>query len=1015
MTMTHLKRLSDKYRSLFLGVLLFCFHSAVAQTYNPSTCCTVSNKAYGAAQAVSTDGRSWFYDATNFVMRDYNGTTEVLSYLNLPKYRSGHFPCFVHFGGVLGSNGVWVGGSTLVYWFKDSTGDANLVRWYTDSTGLPGGPFYAVANNLSEGNAGLIKGNLALDLVNNTSDATKNAASVSLTNHTIDANNNTLLHIPNAALTNNSIGLTVTPNSASDIVVTTTPAALGANLIVNIPSSGTSSRGALTASNWNFFNGKMDSVHVSNDSIYNCVNGTCTLQSVIAGGGAVNSVNGTNTSLLFSPTTGNVLGQVNPAYSFNWSGQHSFLSFAPIFSTLTTNGGLFYGSGTGQLLQTAAGTTAQILQSNGGSAPTFFTPNAATVDGWLGYTPLSSALASTHIFVGNGSNLATDVAVSGDIGLSNTGVATIQPNAVTNSKAAQMAANTIKGNNTGSPANPIDLTIAQVATMLSIPQTFAQVLATGRTLNQDSILLNAAKALHIKGGILNNDTLNSYVSTTVNTALIATYTGTSVTLGTGASISAKDYVSIVSGGLNVTQDNQGDGGYTLSNPPGTSAPSWINTGLGQNYLNQIPTKTAGRKYLFFEWGENDSWYAFQYYPFLDYSTARFIAAYHQVIDTAKGRGWDSTNMIIISPVWQLTTRTSLLFQDSIFNAAQLVAATYHFKFIDVYHSQQFTAAADKADDVHPSDYGHSKMGELVLQSMDTLNVVGYNGQNVAINGVLEAKQMVLRNVDTATLNAQLMGLNPGGRLATFPQDKFVQYYKDTSLHQTGNIGTTGGINAGATISTGGYFRAGDNGNVGGGVFLYGGTQIGRGFIEAYNNVTGIPTDINPNGDITGISGRSGVGAHIGGALSQLYGGAYVDKFLNLDSGNVGSATPYQIVTNGTHIYWKDKTGLNTYQLDQQVSSSPLIKYQHTIFIPTTGGTVNLVNGQYNIINPAGALLAVTLNLPSSPANNDVVYIKFTQTISTVTYANGTVVDGITAPTAGGLVVLTYDGGTTSWY
>src|SRR5882762_2064075 len=29
-----------------------------------------------------------------------------------------------------------------------------------------------------------------------------------------------------------------------------------------------------------------------------------------------------------------------------------------------------------------------------------------------------------------------------------------------------------------------------------------------------------------------------------------------------------------------------------------------------------------------------------------------------------------------------------------------------------------------------------------------------------------------------------------------------------------------------------------------------------------------------------------------------------------------------------------------------------IKYQHTIFTPTTGGTVALVNNQYNIINPA---------------------------------------------------------------
>lgn len=113
--------------------------------------------------------------------------------------------------------------------------------------------------------------------------------------------------------------------------------------------------------------------------------------------------------------------------------------------------------------------------------------------------------------------------------------------------------------------------------------------------------------------------------------------------------------------------------------------------------------------------------------------------------------------------------------------------------------------------------------------------------------------------------------------------------------------------------------------------------------------------------------------------------------------------------NGTHLYIS--IGGVRYQLDQQGVSN----YAHTIFTPTTGQTVTLINNQYNIVNPAGALLALTVNLPSTPANNDVVYIKFTQNVTTVTYANGTVVDGITAPTAGGLTVLVYDSGTTSWY
>lgn len=115
-----------------------------------------------------------------------------------------------------------------------------------------------------------------------------------------------------------------------------------------------------------------------------------------------------------------------------------------------------------------------------------------------------------------------------------------------------------------------------------------------------------------------------------------------------------------------------------------------------------------------------------------------------------------------------------------------------------------------------------------------------------------------------------------------------------------------------------------------------------------------------------------------------------------------------IGATGTHLVVA--AGIPSWTAQTGVSN-----YTHTIFTPTTGQTITLINNQYNIVNPAGALLALTVNLPSTPSNNDVVYIKFTQTISTVTYANGTVVDGITAPTAGGLTVLTYDSGTTSWY
>jgi hypothetical protein len=61
-------------------------------------------------------------------------------------------------------------------------------------------------------------------------------------------------------------------------------------------------------------------------------------------------------------------------------------------------------------------------------------------------------------------------ALTGDVTTPGASLATtIAVNAVTNAKAAQMAGNTLKGNNTGAPANAADLTVAQVNTLLGTP------------------------------------------------------------------------------------------------------------------------------------------------------------------------------------------------------------------------------------------------------------------------------------------------------------------------------------------------------------------------------------------------------------------------------------------------------------------------------------------------------------------------------------------------------------------
>lgn len=110
---------------LILLVALAGF-SSFGQTYNP-TQHTTSNKAYGPGQAVPTDARSMYYDATLFVFRPYQSTAEVLSYLNLTKYREGKFDIIVNSGGVL-SGGVITGGINYVYYFRNGLTNADLVR-----------------------------------------------------------------------------------------------------------------------------------------------------------------------------------------------------------------------------------------------------------------------------------------------------------------------------------------------------------------------------------------------------------------------------------------------------------------------------------------------------------------------------------------------------------------------------------------------------------------------------------------------------------------------------------------------------------------------------------------------------------------------------------------------------------------------------------------------------------------------------------------------------------------------
>ncbi len=256
-------------------------------------------------------------------------------------------------------------------------------------------------------NSAITNAKMATDAVTSVKILDGTIALADLAGNSVDSSKIVDGSVANADLANSTVGLSLGA-SGTDVNVSGTPASLGGTLTLNLPSASSTARGLLTSADWTTFNNKETAVTTSTTATY--YRGDKTFQtldtSVVPENGNVYYTSARFTTDFNTKTTSNLS-----------EGTNLYYTDARARSALSVTGPLTYNSGTGALGITQA---------------------ASAIDGFLSSTDwntfnnkLGTSLNSGLLWIGNASNTAAPVVLSGDATVSNTGVLTFSNSGVT--------------------------------------------------------------------------------------------------------------------------------------------------------------------------------------------------------------------------------------------------------------------------------------------------------------------------------------------------------------------------------------------------------------------------------------------------------------------------------------------------------------------------------------------------------------------------------------------------------